>query len=848
MVTYGYGGIGGSKASGGTGRTTRSSRAAAISKAKAEDKAKVDQGGFTVRQGDKLISYKFKEGGGIEKGVIIGGAGKTSTQVYTGKPTTAQLAAAKAQVAIVKPVQKQGVSQASVFGTQLPSTSFSVRETLFKGSRLRQELVREKDPLERRREAITSLYTKFKSGEKKLARATTEKIGFLKPSVSLAQKKAVATAEVETFGKVSEQAFKEGEFGKGLLFRDIAKGAKTREFGYGFLMGAKKRIREKPATLAITGLVGTATGGASKVFKVGSAGYKLFKYGSYVLGGAAITAIIAKLATTPREKRGEFLGGVAPDIAVFGGGAFLGAKATGAVQSLFGKTEIVGRGKQVRTGLKIFDFKGEVRGQQYKSRVYETPEAIFEKGKIGETSLFKKTTISGVREYQIKGGRVFKETFRPSSEFLKPQTKGLTTTILKAKPQTRLSFDPKKQISTFEVGDFATTFGKRKISVVSVARKGLLEQEISASIVGKTTVKARSQFETAQLTGFAKTDKGFKVLSVEAAERFTRPKFKLGGKTDLGKPVYVAEETPIGFLRYRKTPVKTEKFSFQKDVGFYFKSKYTEQFKGVIPTTVSLIGKAGVRIKRSPLFPTRMLRSKKAGLISTELITKPIVGVTFTPTKAPQAEGLRFTPLGETIKPSSKSSLFFVSKPTGKPRASQVSGFDLTVGVGKTKLSQRPDIKSITRQIPELKAIIKPITKQRTFSLGRTRSIQEQKPIQEQKIIPDQIIEQKQITTTDLIGRKYSRLRQDPVIFPRTGVFTPKPFDYSFGKPFIPAIGSIWSPKISGGGRGRRRRRETTFSPKYFPSVEAVIFKIKGKKPSKGLVSTGLVLRPIIEV
>ena len=46
----------------------------------------------------------------------------------------------------------------------------------------------------------------------------------------------------------------------------------------------------------------------------------------------------------------------------------------------------------------------------------------------------------------------------------------------------------------------------------------------------------------------------------------------------------------------------------------------------------------------------------------------------------------------------------------------------------------------------------------------------------------------------------------------------------------------------------KRKGKEmfTAFNPKYFPSVEASLFKIKGKRPSKLATSSGLVLRPII--
>jgi len=66
--------------------------------------------------------------------------------------------------------------------------------------------------------------------------------------------------------------------------------------------------------------------------------------------------------------------------------------------------------------------------------------------------------------------------------------------------------------------------------------------------------------------------------------------------------------------------------------------------------------------------------------------------------------------------------------------------------------------------------------------------------------------------------------------------------------PFIPALGlALPFGGGSSGSKGRKRKKKAKFAPKYFASLEAVVFNIKGKKPGKDSLRTGLNVRPIVK-
>lgn len=70
------------------------------------------------------------------------------------------------------------------------------------------------------------------------------------------------------------------------------------------------------------------------------------------------------------------------------------------------------------------------------------------------------------------------------------------------------------------------------------------------------------------------------------------------------------------------------------------------------------------------------------------------------------------------------------------------------------------------------------------------------------------------------------------------------PYSYSPGwaipSPKLPSLGMPL--QLFGGGRGKKVK----FKPKYFASIEAVAFGIKGKRPSKQQLQTGLDIRPMV--
>jgi hypothetical protein len=804
---------------------------------KSQTPTKIDHGGFIVNQNGKKIAFKFKADGGIEKVGVVGGSGSTTTEVYSGTPTDQQLAQAKSQVTTKAIVEQQTTqpktNMASIFGTQLPSDKFNARQSMHDNSYLRKEQTREKGTLERRREAIVDYYTRFKSGEKKLARVTTEKVGFLQPSINVAKKKAGATADAETYSKVGKELKKQGKTIESQTYMLKSKGAKVREFSYGFIQSAKNTIREKPATLLIEGIAGFGFGGLGQVAKKSRAAYKVYKYGSYGVAGVGVIGVGTKVASTPREDRGNVVGEVTPHVVAFGGGGYLGAKAYTSTSN----TKVTGKGSQFSPDVKKYQFKGEVKGQSFKSKAWETPDATYEKASFGGETRFKKTAIEGITEYTIKNNKVVSKTYTPNTKIYTPKTPQGKTTTFKSKPETRLSYDPKKHVSTFEVAEFQTQSQVTSKPTSTRFRKKLETTSTSKSVLGKTTTKAKSQFEEAQLTEYVtktkkvkgKTTTTTKVIGQYYKNRYTKPKFVLDQKSELGKSIHVAEDTPHGFLKYQKQPVKAEHVSMQKDVGYDFKYEYTDEFKGF------------------SMFDNKMMKSKKGSFMLPETITTPQVGVKPTSPKISNEPSiLTFDPMAKTLRiTSNKPNLLIPPRksPTATPQ-SPLTTFEpkLGVGTGKIKPIEKTNFKPITDQRPELKALITPNNKERIITGGRNRfrydQPQDQKPKQKVDLIPDQ-----DTTTKQDYQRRFTKKTNND-ISPKIGVdFAPEippTFTFFGGIPSFTPFGGV--------GSGKRRKKIRVKQPrKYTPTGFAAIFNIKGKS-TKGGIKSGLGIRPLTPV
>jgi len=159
-------------------------------------------------------------------------------------------------------------------------------------------------------------------------------------------------------------------------------------------------------------------------------------------------------------------------------------------------------------------------------------------------------------------------------------------------------------------------------------------------------------------------------------------------------------------------------------------------------------------------------------------------------------------------------------KPTVSIIKSVYQPISIPVGIGIQRQRQVVRGREITRQIQMPLSILKPI--------GITRA----------KIISASIIKTKAIqrTKTRLLQKRLIRGR-DIFQYPRplTGfpVATPFKFDTSFKK--------IKKPFK------KKQEFDLRFKSKYAPSIEAKVFKIKGKMPSKRSIETGVTLRPIIK-
>jgi hypothetical protein len=167
-----------------------------------------------------------------------------------------------------------------------------------------------------------------------------------------------------------------------------------------------------------------------------------------------------------------------------------------------------------------------------------------------------------------------------------------------------------------------------------------------------------------------------------------------------------------------------------------------------------------------------------------------------------------------------------------------------TISISNLKLSTPKSVtKTFTTTIPKTttKTIVgsklKPLQKQDSLSktlsmiIPKTTSMLKQNMrvdlgIKQKSMLRQQVMQRQVLSQTNLRGYGFSNIRT-----PRIPILGIPDVDFKFKQKPTGFKGLTLKPIV---------RRY-----KYSPNVEASYFKIKGKKPSKGLIESGLVLRPL---
>lgn len=302
--------------------------------------------------------------------------------------------------------------------------------------------------------------------------------------------------------------------------------------------------------------------------------------------------------------------------------------------------------------------------------------------------------------------------------------------------------------------------------------------------------------------------------AIQPIQKSTRKKSYMD--LDAGKPIPVT--------KYKRPPSleTTRKTSFDASIwGVREISRYKPVKQAALATATGA-KMAGMTIKLllEKAKPTKMLRSKRAQqhMVLTESISKGKIATV----KAPAQ------PV-EIYQPAMKVGLssFNILKGTAKPYTISLP-IPKTLAIPRTRTisDTKAATRTITRAKPETRTLITPAIKTEIFTEVQPRV----------RVVPEvRAVTETRATTRTLIRTTTPTRTPTPVITDTTYTPTTPPPDILF--PFF--------PKSKGRGiKSSLDERLVPFKPKYFASIEATYFGIKGKATRQAQI-TGLGLRPI---
>jgi hypothetical protein len=233
----------------------------------------------------------------------------------------------------------------------------------------------------------------------------------------------------------------------------------------------------------------------------------------------------------------------------------------------------------------------------------------------------------------------------------------------------------------------------------------------------------------------------------------------------------------------------------------------------------------------------------------TNLISSHVQAVQSSSLAASVERSIRLASI-QTTHPTIVPALFPMSTPkTSVTLNKQVSMTETVPKIIQVQKTARTAVTPLDTQITKqgtTTALISPLKQKGGSSLGQIlRGGQAQIIIPELKQATTQVAIQEQG-----LGLMTAQVTGLDVIQQQAHITSPMPFSFGMQIPVVPTvpIPGINLPSFSLLPQmyGPKNTRKVGFKKKYFPSLTAVVFNIKGPKPSDFAVSTGLGIRPMI--
>lgn len=480
-----------------------------------------------------------------------------------------------------------------------------------------------------------------------------------------------------------------------------------------------------------------------------------------------------------------------------------------------GKLTKVAKTKAVSSITKV---RGKTIGDvEIVRRGYPTKNILFEEsGLLGEVKVSKQLFGKefGTKAYNV-GGKSIK-TIIPSTG--------------KIETKSAIMVSRGKELSFFDVR------GKGIIKMKQQAKIQIAGGETREvlSVGGQEISKISPLFKSASPSARLKTSLGGELLEVT---RKVKGKFTVAGEA---KTQYIVSSREISRISRGTTGEAVSRAEYK------FLGTPTKRIeRGVADVRGTIYPQ---KISKQPFFAEAYNPKTGEFKFSTANIKKSIgkrgqISITRTiqPTKQ------RIKPITK-VSPRPAITLFEESKVAAKSvylgRIKRSRTLYAPISISRKATTAIPRSRTITRSItrPVTRDITKPIT--RSITKPVTRDIT--KPITRSITKP----------FTKSLTKPLTRSITSSATKPKTkpigvrGSPTSRPFGSIIAPPIVSKPPPVIPKKefIDFRLRGGRKQKQTesAFSPKYFSSVEARAFGIKGKRPSKKAIATGIALRPII--
>lgn len=296
-------------------------------------------------------------------------------------------------------------------------------------------------------------------------------------------------------------------------------------------------------------------------------------------------------------------------------------------------------------------------------------------------------------------------------------------------------------------------------------------------------------------------------------------------------PFIIGKMDVKSFGLFFKKPLKKQQGADPFKVASVAKNVQKAVQRGDLP---SLTGAVGIAIPKptSPITPTPKVKVDPISQRGRLAIFTEVFGAGSTPRPTPQPVIVQETGI--------------LSAKFSSPITTLGTSGTIKTGINSIlspKQSSRLTTKTISRSLQ----------RQTSRQRQRQRQIQRQAPIQQldtgvlSRDLQRELLGSKQ--TSRQIQRQTGRGIQRGIGIPSIitgGRGSGTPRVPTTGRPPPPIIPELFpEEKLKKKGKGKRKEFGLTFNPFFTPSVEAKIFKIRGKRPTPRQIATGVVLRPL---